>query len=149
MGDGEENASEITDGQNGFAISDEVVKKSFYIIGLLFAGFLLIVFGKKGIHGIFFLIRYRRANKNDKLILCYQRIVQKKKKDKEFQKLYCYETQLEYLISCKEKKNPDLADSLRLDKTRVVSILQEAGFSNHLISDESYDFAVEYLKKCQ
>ncbi|MCR5586044.1 MAG: transglutaminase-like domain-containing protein, partial [Lachnospiraceae bacterium] len=104
---------------------------------------------------------YARSNTSDKLIIKYndqirrwQRIEKRSqfvnKKDNEAEKnlestlsdCINYRSQVEYL----EKNNTIMFTDKSL-KERMISILEKAGFSNSIISDEEFKFVNRYLKK--
>jgi hypothetical protein len=104
---------------------------------------------------------YARSNTSDKLIIKYndqirrwQRIEKRSqfvnKKDNEAEKnlestlsdCINYRSQVEYL-----EKNNTIVFTDKSLKERMISILEKAGFSNSIISDEEFKFVNRYLKK--
>lgn len=115
-----------------FRVSNKTIRRIYItlavIIGILLATFV----GIKLFGLIRFFIIVQRAEINDKLILKYSaRCRRLKKHDKEFAKCLNYTTQVDYL-------DPG--------NTKIINILEKAGFSDKIISGEEYSEAVEWTK---
>lgn len=152
MGDGDSDAGDdITDGTQKFVLSDDILKKVNATMGVGLLLLLLVFGGRKLAYYILFLIHFNQANINDKLIMKYSLIVKRKKRNKTFAKMYNYEDQIKCLIELyKEREQKlEMIRYLQDNQAQVVDVLDRAGFSNQMISQEEYTFVLDYLKKCQ
>lgn len=87
--------------------------------------------------------RYQRADRNDRVILAYQRYLNhKKRKEKALKNQLNYEEQIQYL----EEKGY-LRFSSGEERENILHILNQAGFSDREISEEEYEKILKILKK--
>ncbi|MBE5946605.1 MAG: transglutaminase domain-containing protein [Lachnospiraceae bacterium] len=155
MGSGDTSGEEveITQGE-GFKISDELVRNICYVLlGLL--GSITLVFGSvKGIKFARYFIRFNKADNSDKLIMKYASFCKKiRKRDKDFRDKINYKEQVEYLYAKKydanktEEENVEVtSDKVKEDTAYIICVLEKAGFSGKVISQEEYNIAIEWLK---
>lgn len=80
------------------------------------------------------LIIYKNASINDKLIIIYHRYLKNKSKKYPISDTVNYKEQINLL-------RPEAQDNMTL-----IKILEKAGFSNELISDEEFKYVIERLK---
>lgn len=139
MGGSDDSVSDSSTGNLvNFRVSDKVIRTIAYVLigGVVILA--VIVLGMYIIRLTVRQIRYMRAGINDRLIMKYSVYCKKMgKRDKEFLKKVNYAAQIEYIAGMDEEKN---------DISRMIDILERAGFSDKVISDEEYNFAVSWLK---
>lgn len=144
MGDDDEDGDAIQENTNAFTISDTLVRNILLGIGGVFALVAVWFFGRKGVSRIMFAVRFARANDSDKLILKYHALLQRyRKKDAAFRECYNYEEQLDYLIG--HMTDEQTKAEMEKQKIQLVDILQRAGFSEQVISEEEYNEVVSAL----
>ena len=137
--DDEEVAEEEDDGFR-FRINDSLMKKATVIVIVVLAVILLVFMVIFFRPTIVYIFRYARAGRNDRLILKYMRYIKKqKRKDSEFRDKMNYETQLEYLRKSGKMTCTDE------EAERLIDILNTAGFSNKMLSEEDVTFAEKVL----
>lgn len=147
-------AVDMAFGQNGAV--NELIKNAVYVVGFA-VGVIILIFLCVKLKGLVaFLIVMSTANNNEKLIFLYQRkCIKIRKRDKQFKELINYKQQIEYLIKRKLKKEEDKTrnDGGRIDEAelkksqeKIIAILEKAGFSQEIISEEEYSYVVNWCK---
>lgn len=87
-------------------------------------------------------VRYQKADRSDRLILQYQRYLdRRKRKDRELASCLNYEEQIRYL-----ERTGALQFSSDEERERILDILNRAGFSDREISQEEYEEAAGKLR---
>lgn len=124
---------------------NKLIKNAVYVIGILLALGLVILLGARAWGWIHFLIIFARADLNDKLIYKYQRMLRKlKKRNKEFREKVNYRQQIGYLAELRQEKLA--AEDIEKSREKVIAILEQAGFSQEMISNEDYEFVVNWCR---
>ncbi len=128
-----------------FDVSDtmnRLVRGAVYGIGLLVGLLVLAIFGAKAFSWIKYFIRFSRADINDKLVIKYQRICKKRRaKDKEFALKLNYRDQIDYIAQGASDNN------IEKSREKIIAILEKAGFSQELITDDEYDYVASWCKE--
>ena len=98
-----------------------------------------------------------KANYNDKLIFMYQRRSTKlRKRDKKFKELINHREQIEYIILKKREKiqaqgalenRGNDQDTIKKSQEKVIAILEKAGFSQEVISQDDYTYVVNWCRQ--
>lgn len=136
--DEDEDASE--DGTSTSVVSDNFIRLAGIVIVCILGVAILVVFGKVLVHKIIFVIRFRRADWNERLIMRYSAYRKRiARRDKEFAKKINYREQLDYLNHKQETPDKEI--------NQKISILEQAGFSNRMISEEEYLLVEAWMKK--
>ena len=136
MGDGDNNAEIEEEQGNNFVIPDELIRQIIVrlLLIMLFAVMTVILLkcGKYIIIGI----KFMRSGTNDRLIIKYS-LYRKKmaKRDKQFAQKLNYREQLEYL---------NVPENYR---DKLITVLEQAGFSNREISESDYNMVVDWMKQ--
>lgn len=116
-----------------FRVSNETVKKIYKTIASFILVVIALIVGIKVIKWIILLIVLHNATINDKLILKYSAKCRKLRRyNKSFASCVNYRSQVEYFDS---------------DSEDIIKILEKAGFSKTLISNEEYETALEWIKR--
>ncbi len=141
MGDGA-----IDNALGGGAVINKVVKNTVYIlVGILLLGLAIIVLIKTYVW-LRYMLMISRANLNDKLIYKYQQFCKtKKKKDKSFIEKINYRQQLEYLTE--NIAQEDSVEDIEKSREKTIAILEKAGFSQDIISQDEYDYVINWCKE--
>lgn len=138
MGDSDQ-AADIVDTNNAgnFHISDSLIRNICYaLLGLLGAA-LLVLLGIRGGRLAVYMIRFRRAGINDKLVMRYAGAGKRfARRHKEFAKRINYREQIHYIYTLREQEGVP-QDTEERDK--VIEILERAGFSDREITAEEYE----------
>lgn len=145
-GDGGE--ADTTGGGGGFKISDELVRKIVYGILIIVCFVALVWLVLKGRKYVIYVVRYSRAGINDRLVMKYTSFRKRlARRDKKFSALRNYREQVEY-ISLKAAGGLQSADvEYHEISSRIIDILERAGFSNKEISADEYNIAAEWIKR--
>lgn len=139
-GSDDQDEDESGDGASPAVVSDNFIRLAGIVIVCVLGAAILIVFGKVLVHKIIFVMRFRRANWNERLILRYSAYRKRiARRDKEFAKKINYREQLEYLNHKRETPDKEINEK--------ILILEQAGFSNRMISEEEYRFVEDWMKK--
>ncbi len=143
FGNGEDTANVDANGEEKGVVFDEDTKEvsrnaAFWVAAMI----LTVVIGqwltKAGVEQW----KYKRANRNEKLILQYQRYLQRQyKKHQIKEELINYRQQIQWL--CKEC-GFELEDH---EKKEFVQILEQAGFSSEEISEEQLLLALKWIRR--
>lgn len=133
--------------QNAFddgGLVNKAIKNILKGLGILLFVVLVVLLSIKLGDWIRFLIIFSKADINDKLIYKYQRICRKyRKKDKIFRDKINYRQQVDYLQELKKDENNE---AVRIPQDQIIGILERAGFSEEIISNEEYQLAINWLK---
>ncbi|MDO5126758.1 MAG: transglutaminase-like domain-containing protein [Eubacteriales bacterium] len=139
-GSDDQDEDESGDSASPAVVSDNFIRLAGIVIVCVLGAAILIVFGKVLVHKIIFVMRFRRANWNERLILRYSAYRKRiARRDKEFAKKINYREQLEYLNHKRETPDKEINEK--------ILILEQAGFSNRMISEEEYRFVEDWMKK--
>ncbi len=142
---GETGDSGVNDALGNGDTLNKLIKNAVYVLGILLALGLVILMGAKAWAWIHFLIIFARADLNDKLIYKYQRMLRKlKKRNKEFREKVNYREQIDYLVKLRQEKTT--AEDIEKSREKVIAILEQAGFSQEMISNEDYEFVVDWCR---
>ena len=132
---------------NAFDVNEtmnKVVRTIVYVlVGVVSLALILLMLFKAG-GWIKYLIVFAGANLNDKLIYKYQRMCRRlKRKDREFGVKLNYREQIEYLTMMDAEGSHDTEKS----QEKLIAILEKAGFSQDMISQDEYDYVVSWCKE--
>lgn len=117
---------------------NKIIKGAAYTVAMVFAVAIGLFILIKLILWFAYLVRVARSNPSDKLIISYQRRCdRRRRRDKEFRNKLNYSQQVEYVIEADTEKSHE----------KVIAILEKAGFSQDIISQEEYDYALSWIKE--
>ena len=117
---------------------NKIIKGAAYTVAMVFAVAIGLFVLIKLILWFAYLVRVARSNPSDKLIISYQRRCdRRRRRDKEFRNKLNYSQQVEYVIEADTEKSHE----------KVIAILEKAGFSQDIISQEEYDYALSWIKE--
>lgn len=134
---------------------NKVIKNIVYGIGILVALAVLVIVSIKAGGWIKYMAIVARANINDKLIFKYQRMCRRvSKRDNEFRDKINYHQQIKYIYDKKINQNVNSAGvdehTTRCSdeaRRKVTAILEKAGFSPELISEDEYNYVINWCKE--
>ena len=133
------------DGSGGgisVSVSDSLIKKIGIALFAILVVAILLFLCKIGLAQIVFMIRFKRASMNDRLIMYYSRFrIKRARYDKEFLKCLNYREQLLYLVAKREQKQKETLNSDEIEY--MIAMLEQAGFSNCQISDADYQRVIK------
>ena len=133
------------DGSSGgisVSVSDSLIKKIGIALFAILVVAILLFLCKIGLAQIVFMIRFKRASMNDRLIMYYSRFrIKRARYDKEFLKCLNYREQLLYLVAKREQKQKETLNSDEIEY--MIAMLEQAGFSNCQISDADYQRVIK------
>lgn len=138
MGDSDQAADIIDTGNAGnFHISDALIRNICYVLLGLLGTALLVLLGVRGGKLAVYMIRFRRADINDKLIMLYTRAGKRfARRHKEFAKRINYREQVCYIYAVREQES---GSQTVAERDTIIEILERAGFSDREISAEEYE----------
>ena len=118
-------------------VSDSMIKRIGIAVLIVVALTVAYVIGKWGLAQILFMIRFRKAGINDRLIMRYSRLRLKRARyDKEFAKRINYREQVAYLANKRVQREKNTIDADEMEY--MIAVLEQAGFSNKPISETDY-----------
>lgn len=123
---------------------NKLVKNAVYGVGGIIIIALLCIVGIRLFIWFKNLVVLIKADTNDRLVLKYQSIIKKRRKrDKGLKEKMNYREQLEYLTMNATSEQVDTEKS----REKVIAILEKAGFSQDIISEEEYKYATQWCKE--
>ncbi len=123
---------------------NKLVKNAVYGVGIIILIVLLGLLGIKLFIWGKYLFVFIKADTNDRLVFKYQSIIKKsRRRDKELREKINYREQLEYLTMGTTSEQTDIEKS----REKVIAILEKAGFSQDMISEDEYKYATQWCKE--
>ena len=122
-------------------VVDEQTRHISGIVLEIILGILLVsILGQKAVKTIGKAVRYRKADRNEKIVLSYQDYIAKiATKKKEFRELVNYEQQVRWLVG------QELLLLGEEDMLKLINLLEQAGFSDRELSLEQFQWMKEKL----
>ena len=148
-----EDSDDTNDGGIGnLGISDKLIKRVAYLLIGIPVAFIAIFLLIRAVLAIVNMVKFKKANINDKLIIRYKAYYRKKKRrNKALKTLINYREQTEYVYNKKlerlNRNNPKAKEEFlkEFDLERIIDILNRAGFSERLITVEEYNYVCNML----
>lgn len=123
---------------------NKLVKSAVYGVGGIIILVLLGLFGVKLLGRLKYLMVFIKADTSDRLVYKYQATLKKRRRrDKELRDKLNYREQLEYLTKDTALEQEDIEKS----REKVIAILEKAGFSQDIISENEYKYAIQWCKE--
>lgn len=126
---------------------NKIIKGAAYAVAVVIAVAVALLILVRIVLWLAYLIRVARSNLSDKLIIRYQRCCdRRRRRDKEFRNMLNYNQQIAYVLElAAKKKGQSSYDNTEKPHEKVAAILEKAGFSQDIISQDEYEYAIEWI----
>ena len=123
---------------------NKLIKNTVYGVGIIILIGLLGLVGIKLLTWGKYLIEFIKADISDRLVFKYQSIIKRRRKgDKDLREKLNYREQIEYLTMDVTLKQENIEKS----REKVIAILEKAGFSQDIISQDEYKYVTQWCKE--